>query len=88
MDFKKNTDLDFASYVPQVAANKEIDLLGLIDVLLAAKKRIIAIVFVFAVVGAAISFLLPQKWTSKAVVTPAEQTQWSEVQQMLVALQV
>ena len=88
MDFKKNTDLDFASYVPQVAANKEIDLLGLIDILLAAKKRIIAIVFVFAVVGAAISFLLPQKWTSKAVVTPAEQTQWSEVQQMLVALQV
>jgi LPS O-antigen subunit length determinant protein (WzzB/FepE family) len=36
----------------------------------------------------AISFLLPQKWTSKAVITPAEQSQWNPLRQMMVALQV
>ena len=28
------------------------------------------------------------KWTSKAVITPAEQTQWNPLRQMMVALQV
>ncbi|MRS89534.1 LPS O-antigen length regulator [Enterobacteriaceae bacterium RIT714] len=88
MDFKKNTDLDFANYASPATPSKEIDLLGLLEVLLAAKKRIIAIVFAFALLGVAVSYLMPQKWTSKAVVTPAEQIQWSKVRQMLVALQV
>ncbi|WP_242637279.1 LPS O-antigen length regulator Wzz(fepE) [Leclercia pneumoniae] len=42
----------------------------------------------FALAGLAIAFLLPQKWTSKAVITPAEQTQWNPLRQMMVALQV
>lgn len=88
MDFKKNTDLDFPSYATPAISPKEIDLLGLLDVLLAAKKRIVAIVFIFALAGLAIAFLLPQKWTSKAVITPAEQTQWNPLRQMMVALQV
>ncbi|AFM61399.1 LPS O-antigen length regulator [Enterobacter cloacae] len=88
MDFKKNTDLDFPSYAPPAVSAKEIDLLGLLDVLLAAKKRIVAITFAFALAGLAIAFLLPQKWTSKAVITPAEQTQWNPLRQMMVALQV
>ncbi|HHA1724960.1 TPA: LPS O-antigen length regulator Wzz(fepE) [Enterobacter cloacae] len=88
MDFKKNTDLDFPSYVTPAVSTKEIDLLGLLDILLAAKKRIIAIAFAFALAGLAIAFLLPQKWTSKAVITPAEQTQWNPLRQMMVALQV
>ncbi|MBO4155621.1 LPS O-antigen length regulator Wzz(fepE) [Enterobacter kobei] len=88
MDFKKNTDLDFPSYATPAISPKEIDLLGLLDVLLAAKKRIVTIVFIFALVGLAIAFLLPQKWTSKAVITPAEQTQWNPLRQMMVALQV
>ncbi|EMN5548078.1 LPS O-antigen length regulator [Enterobacter cloacae] len=88
MDFKKNTDLDFPSYAPPAVSTKEIDLLGLLDVLLAAKKRIVAITFAFALAGLAIAFLLPQKWTSKAVITPAEQTQWNPLRQMMVALQV
>ncbi|EPF6065322.1 LPS O-antigen length regulator Wzz(fepE) [Enterobacter cloacae] len=88
MDFKKNTDLDFPSYATPAVSAKEIDLLGLLDVLLAAKKRIVAITFAFALAGLAIAFLLPQKWTSRAVITPAEQTQWNPLRQMMVALQV
>jgi LPS O-antigen subunit length determinant protein (WzzB/FepE family) len=88
MDIKKSTELHFASYPPPAVAQKEIDLLGLFEILFAARKRIIAVVFAFAVVGLIAAFLMPQKWTSKAVVTPAEQTQWSDVQKMLVALQV
>ena len=41
MDFKKNTDLDFPRYATPAVSTKEIDLLGLLDVLLAAKKRIV-----------------------------------------------
>ena len=88
MDFKKNTDLDFPRYATPAVSTKEIDLLGLLDVLLAAKKRIVTIVLAFAVVGVAIAFLIPQKWTSKAVITPAEQTQWNTLRQMMVTLQV
>lgn len=88
MDFKKNTDLDFPRYATPAVSTKEIDLLGLLDILLAAKKRIVTIVLAFAVVGLAIAFLIPQKWTSKAVITPAEQTQWNTLRQMMVTLQV
>lgn len=88
MDFKKNTDLDFPHYTTPAVSAKEIDLLGLLDILLAAKKRIITIAFAFAFIGLAIAFLLPQKWTSKAVITPAEQTQWNPLRQMMVTLQV
>ncbi|WP_395313285.1 LPS O-antigen length regulator Wzz(fepE) [Enterobacter sp. ECC-219] len=88
MDFKKKTDLDFPSYAPPAVSSKEIDLLGLLDVLITAKKRIATIIFVFALAGLAIALLLPQKWTSKAVITPAEQTQWNPLRQMMVALQV
>lgn len=88
MDLKKNTDLDFPRYASPAIGAKEIDLLGLLDILLAAKKRIVTIAFAFALVGLAIAFLIPQKWTSKAVITPAEQTQWNPLRQMMVALQV
>jgi hypothetical protein len=53
-----------------------------------SQKRIVTIVLAFAVVGLAIAFLIPQKWTSKAVITPAEQTQWNTLHQMMVTLQV
>lgn len=88
IDFKKNTDLDFPSYAPPAVSSKEIDLLGLLDILITAKKRIATIICVFALAGLAIALLLPQKWTSKAVITPAEQTQWNPLSQMMVALQV
>lgn len=88
MDIKKSTDLDFPRYTTPAVNTKEIDLLGLFEVLFAAKKRIVAVTLAFALVGLAVSFLLPQKWTSKAVITPAEQSQWNPLRQMMVALQV
>lgn len=88
IDFKKNTDLDFPSYAPPAVSSKEIDLLGLLDILITAKKRIATIICVFALARLAMALLLPQKWTSKAVITPAEQTQWNPLSQMMVALQV
>ncbi|MCU6279922.1 LPS O-antigen length regulator Wzz(fepE) [Enterobacter quasiroggenkampii] len=88
MDFKKNTDIDFPHYPSRTEPAKEIDLFGLLAVLVAAKKRIVAVTLAFALAGLAISFLLPQKWTSKAVITPAEQSQWNPLRQMMVALQV
>lgn len=88
MELKKSTELQLASFPPPIAAQKDIDLLRIIEILFAAKKRIFAVVCAFAVAGVIASFLMPQKWTSKAVVTSAEQTQWSEVRSMLAALQV
>ncbi|MGG7520046.1 LPS O-antigen length regulator Wzz(fepE) [bacterium BS0013] len=88
MDIKKSTDLDFPRYATPAVNTKEIDLLGLLEVLFAAKKRIVAVTLAFALVGLAVSFLLPQKWTSKAVITQAEQSQWNPLRQMMVTLQV
>lgn len=88
MDFKKNRELDFARYSPPERKQNEIDLIDLIEVLLAAKKRIIMTVMAFAIVGAVVSFMMPQKWISKAIVTPPDQTQWNDVEQMLVTLKV
>lgn len=88
MDIQKSTDLDFPRYTSPAIHAKEIDLFGLLAVLLAAKKRIVTITLACALAGLAISFLLPQKWTSKAVITPAEQSQWNPLRQMMVALQV
>lgn len=88
MDFKKNRELDFARYSPPERKQNEIDFIDLIEVLLGAKKRIIMTVMAFAIVGAVVSFMMPQKWISKAIVTPPEQTQWNDVEQMLVTLKV
>jgi LPS O-antigen subunit length determinant protein (WzzB/FepE family) len=52
-------------------------------VLLRAKKRIVATVLAFAVVGLAVSFLMPQKWTSQAIVTSADKSQWNSLREML-----
>lgn len=71
-----------------LTSDREIDLLELLSILYAAKKQILAGVIVFALLGLAISGLLPQKWTSQAMITPAGITQWQEMQQQLAKLQV
>ncbi|EEM8882683.1 LPS O-antigen length regulator [Salmonella enterica subsp. enterica serovar Koketime] len=70
------------------ANSHEIDLFSLIEVLWQAKRRILATVFAFACVGLLLSFLLPQKWTSQAIVTPAESVQWQGLERTLTALRV
>lgn len=47
-----------------------------------------AVVFAFACTGLLISFILPQKWTSAAVVTPPEPVQWQALEKTFTKLRV
>lgn len=87
-DVQNRTDFQFQNYAAHVVSAKEIDFLDLLAVLMLEKKRIIITILAFVLMGIVISFLLPQKWTSKAVITQAEQSQWNTLNQMLVTLQV
>ena len=44
--------------------------------------------FAFACAGLLISFILPQKWTSSAVITPAEAIQWQDLEKTFTKLRV
>lgn len=88
LNVKYDKNSEFTDYPLPSAQSYEIDLLNLIDVLWQAKSRIIASIFGFACVGLMISFLLPQKWTSEAIVTPAEAVQWQDLEKTLTALRV
>ncbi|EAZ1803784.1 LPS O-antigen length regulator [Salmonella enterica] len=88
LNVKQEKNQLFAGYSLPPANSHEIDLFSLMDVLWQAKRRILATVFAFACVGLLLSFLLPQKWTSQAIVTPAESVQWQGLERTLTALRV
>ncbi|EAY6543301.1 LPS O-antigen length regulator [Salmonella enterica] len=88
LNVKQEKNQLFAGYSLPPANSHEIDLFSLIEVLWQAKRRILATVFAFACVGLLLSFLLPQKWTSQAIVTPAESVQWQGLERTLTALRV
>lgn len=88
LNVKQEKNQSFAGYSLPPANSHEIDLFSLIEVLWQAKRRILATVFAFACVGSLLSFLLPQKWTSQAIVTPAESVQWQGLERTLTALRV
>ncbi|EBS6027974.1 LPS O-antigen length regulator [Salmonella enterica] len=88
LNVKQEKNQSFAGYSLPPANSNEIDLFSLIEVLWQAKRRILATVFAFACVGLLLSFLLPQKWTSQAIVTPAESVQWQGLERTLTALRV
>ncbi|EBU7342267.1 LPS O-antigen length regulator [Salmonella enterica subsp. enterica serovar Senftenberg] len=88
LNVKQEKNQSFAGYSLPPANSYEIDLFSLIEVLWQAKRRILATVFAFACVGLLLSFLLPQKWTSQAIVTPAESVQWQGLERTLTALRV
>ncbi|EAZ5327990.1 LPS O-antigen length regulator [Salmonella enterica] len=88
LNVKQEKNQSFAGYSLPPANSHEIDLFSLMDVLWQAKRRILATVFAFACVGLLLSFLLPQKWTSQAIVTPAESVQWQVLERTLTALRV
>lgn len=88
LNVKQEKNQSFAGYSLPPANSHEIDLFSLIEVLWQAKRRILATVFAFACVGLLLSFLLPQKWTSQAIVTPAESVQWQGLERTLTALHV
>ena len=88
LNIKQDNVSEFTGY-PQPAANaNEIDLVNLIEILWRARTKIIATVFAFACAGILVSFLLPQKWTSQAIVTPAEPVQWQSLENTLTKLRV
>ncbi|EPS2039826.1 LPS O-antigen length regulator Wzz(fepE) [Citrobacter braakii] len=88
LNIKQDNVSDFTAY-PQPAVNaNEIDLVNLIEILWRARTKIMATVFAFACVGILVSFLLPQKWTSQAIVTPAEPVQWQNLENTLTKLRV
>ncbi|MGP0654831.1 LPS O-antigen length regulator Wzz(fepE) [Citrobacter freundii] len=88
LNIKQDNVSEFTGY-PQPSANaNEIDLVNLIEILWRARTKIIATVFAFACVGILVSFLLPQKWTSQAIVTPAEPVQWQSLENTLTKLRV
>ncbi|WP_435952313.1 LPS O-antigen length regulator Wzz(fepE) [Dryocola sp. BD626] len=76
------------SYQMLHAPREEIDLLNILTTLFAARKQIIAITFIFALAGLAASFLLPQKWTSEAVITPPENEQMIELRRAMINMTV
>ncbi|ELA4569122.1 LPS O-antigen length regulator [Salmonella enterica] len=88
LNVKQEKNQSFAGYSLPPANSHEIDLFSLMDVLWQAKRRILATVFAFACVGLLLSFLLPQRWTSQAIVTPAESIQWQGLERTLTALRV
>ncbi|EDP2432403.1 LPS O-antigen length regulator [Salmonella enterica subsp. enterica serovar Enteritidis] len=88
LNVKQEKNQSLAGYSLPPTNSREIDLFSLIEVLWQAKRRILATVFAFACVGLLLSFLLPQKWTSQAIVTPAESVQWQGLERTLTALRV
>lgn len=83
-------NIDTSLYVSPASqfGNNEIDLLSLMGVLWRGKKIIISTVLIFIIVGFFVAVLLPQKWTSRAEITPAEKIQWAELQKTITALDV
>ncbi|EAN9987762.1 LPS O-antigen length regulator [Salmonella enterica subsp. enterica serovar Enteritidis] len=88
LNVKQEKNQSLAGYSLPPTNSHEIDLFSLIEVLWQVKRRILATVFAFACVGLLLSFLLPQKWTSQAIVTPAESVQWQGLERTLTALRV
>lgn len=88
LNIKQDNVSEFTAYPqPTVHAN-EIDLINLVEILWRARTKIVVTVFAFACVGILVSFLLPQKWTSQAIVTPAEPVQWQDLENTLTKLRV
>lgn len=80
---RKESDLVFPGYPSATTSVNEIDLLELIALLWQSKKIILAVIFVFMLAGLSATWLIPEKWTSKAMVAPAEISQWSAFEKML-----
>ncbi|KFC78547.1 LPS O-antigen length regulator Wzz(fepE) [Buttiauxella agrestis] len=88
IEMKSNLLENTSSYPLVAPQHEEIDLLSLLSTLYAAKKQIVTITLLFALCGLAASFLLPQKWTSEAVITPPENSNIIELRRAVVDLTV
>lgn len=68
-------------------SDREIDLLALIDSLFAAKKWIVSITLACMLLGGLSAFVLPQKWTSQAIVILPDKAQLADLQTTLAQMQ-
>lgn len=66
----------------------EIDLLELVGILWKSRRVIFATIFFFTCAGLIVSYLLPQKWTSQATITPADSVQWQKLEEKLTPLRI
>lgn len=67
------------------------DPLGFLDIfaiILRGKLTILAFIFIAALIAVAVSFILPQRWTSTAVLVPAEPVQLRNINKILTELSV
>nr|WP_258143065.1 LPS O-antigen length regulator Wzz(fepE) [Escherichia coli] len=74
--------------INSASGKDEVDLIELINVLWRKRKFIFIIACFFAVTGVFVAFIYPYKWTSVAVVTPAESVRLTELEKVLTGLQV
>ena len=88
LNIKQDNVSEFTDYPQHTVNDNEIDLINLVEILWRARTKIVATVFAFACAGILVSFLLPQKWTSQAIVTPAEPVQWQDLENTLTKLRV
>lgn len=88
IEMKTNRLENVSPYPVMAPRHEEIDLLDLLSTLFAARKQIIIITLLFALCGLAASFLLPQKWTSQAIVTPPETEEINGLQRAMVKMTV
>lgn len=88
----KDSEMKDDSYscmsINSASGKDEIDLTELINTLWRKRKFIFIIACVFAVTGLFAAFIYPYKWTSVAVVTPAESVRLTELEKVLTGLQV
>lgn len=85
----KGTTRDDPRLFPlEAESHQEIDLIELLGMLSAAKKTIMSITLSAVLAGLCGSFLMPQKWSSQAVITPPEASQLIELQRATVQLTV
>ncbi|MGC6028812.1 LPS O-antigen length regulator Wzz(fepE) [Enterobacter kobei] len=84
----QHTSLPIFKSSSNTSLDEEVDLIAVFQILWKSRQLLVMSICCFALIGLLISTLLPQQWTSKAVVTAPEPTQWSQLQERLAKLQV
>lgn len=68
--------------------NDPLDLLDIFAIILRRKLTVLAFIFVAALIAVAVSFIMPQRWTSTAMLVPAEPAQLKNINNILTELSV
>ncbi|HAX5242510.1 TPA: LPS O-antigen length regulator [Escherichia coli] len=66
----------------------EVDLVALLNTMWCKRKTIFINICVFVVIGLFVSFVYPYKWTSEAVITPAESVSLTDLEKALTRLHI